>query len=156
MAVFALNFSRPGGQIVAQYYNFLRLGREGYRKVHEACYRTAQYLADEIAGMGPFEMIYDGRGGIPGLAWKLKDGVDHGFNLFDLADRLRTRGWQVPAYTLPPHRGDLAFQRILVRHDFSHDLTSLLLDDYRREMKILDKHGLKESLTPEEGTTFRH
>lgn len=32
MPTFALNFSRPGGQIVAQYYNFLRLGREGYKK----------------------------------------------------------------------------------------------------------------------------
>ncbi|MBM9461560.1 glutamate decarboxylase [Nocardioides sp. zg-536] len=156
MAVFALNFSRPGGQIVAQYYNFLRLGREGYRKVHEAGYHTAQYLADEIAQMGPFELIYDGRGGIPGLTWKLKEGVDHGFTLFDLADRLRTRGWQVPAYTLPPDREDLAIQRILVRHDFSRDMASLLLEDYKRELKILDKHGLKESLTAEEGTSFHH
>ena len=55
MPTFALNFSRPGGQIVAQYYNFLRLGREGYRKIHQACYDTAQYLADEIGAMGPFE-----------------------------------------------------------------------------------------------------
>ncbi|MCD9197969.1 glutamate decarboxylase [Aeromicrobium wangtongii] len=156
MAVFALNFSRPGGQIVAQYYNFLRLGREGYRKIHQAGYETARYLADEIAQMGPFEMIYDGRGGIPGLTWKLKEGIDHGFNLFDLADRLRTRGWQVPAYTLPPDREDLAIQRILVRHDFSRDMASLLLDDYRRSLAMLDKHGPKESLTAEEGTAFHH
>ncbi|MCD4536569.1 glutamate decarboxylase [Nocardioides sp. cx-169] len=156
MAVFALNFSRPGGQIVAQYYNFLRLGREGYRKIHEAGYETARYLADEIAKMGPFDLIYDGRGGIPGLTWKLKEGVDHGFNLFDLADRLRTRGWQVPAYTLPPDREDLAIQRVLVRHDFSRDMAALLLDDYRRSMKVLDKHGPKESLTAEEGTSFHH
>ncbi|MCD4526762.1 glutamate decarboxylase [Nocardioides sp. cx-173] len=156
MAVFALNFSRPGGQIVAQYYNFLRLGREGYRKIHQAGYDTARYLADEIAKMGPFDLIYDGRGGIPGLTWKLKEGVDHGFNLFDLADRLRTRGWQVPAYTLPPDREDLAIQRVLVRHDFSRDMATLLLDDYRRSMKVLDKHGPKESLTAEEGTSFHH
>ena len=156
MAVFALNFSRPGGQIVAQYYNFLRLGREGYRKVHEAGYATAQYLADEIADLGPFEMIYDGRGGIPGLTWKLKEGVDHGFTLFDLADRLRTRGWQVPAYTLPPDREDLAIQRILVRHDFSRDMAGLLLDDYRRSMKVLEEHGPKEPMTAEEGTSFHH
>ena len=73
MPTFALNFSRPGGQVVAQYYNFLRLGREGYRKIHEAGYQTAQFLADEIAAMGPFELIHDGRGGIPGLAWKLRE-----------------------------------------------------------------------------------
>ncbi|WP_104105443.1 glutamate decarboxylase [Nocardioides sp. 616] len=156
MPVFALNFSRPGGQIVAQYYNFLRLGREGYRKIHQASYETARYLADEIAQMGPFDLIYDGRGGIPGLTWKLKEGVDHGFNLFDLADRLRTRGWQVPAYTLPPDREDLAIQRILVRHDFSRDMASLLLDDYRRSLEILGRHGPKESLTAEEGTSFHH
>jgi glutamate decarboxylase len=70
MPTFALNFSRPGGQIVAQYYNFLRLGREGYRKIHSAGYATAQYLADEIAKLGPFDIIYGGRGGgIPALAW---------------------------------------------------------------------------------------
>ena len=68
MPTFALNFSRPGGQIVAQYYNFLRLGRDGYRKIHEAGYRTARYLAEEIAKMGPFEIINGGRGGIPALA----------------------------------------------------------------------------------------
>ncbi|HIJ21213.1 MAG TPA: hypothetical protein HPP58_09210 [Deltaproteobacteria bacterium] len=64
MATFALNFSRPGGQVVAQYYNFLRLGREGYRKIHQACYNTAAYLAHVIQKMGPFKVIYDGRGGI--------------------------------------------------------------------------------------------
>ncbi|WP_212723053.1 glutamate decarboxylase [Nocardioides jishulii] len=156
MAVFALNFSRPGGQVVAQYYNFLRLGREGYRKIHEASYATARYLADEITAMGPFEMIYDGRGGIPGLAWKITPGADPGFNLFDLADRLRTRGWQVPAYTLPPHREDLAIQRILVRHDVSRDMASLLLDDFRRSLDVLGKHAPKASFTAEEGTGFHH
>ncbi|WP_122817421.1 glutamate decarboxylase [Nocardioides pantholopis] len=156
MAVFALNFSRPGGQIVAQYYNFLRLGRAGYRKIHEAGYETARYLADEISRMGPFDVVYDGRGGIPALTWKLKEGIDHGFTLFDLADRLRTRGWQVPAYTLPADREDLAVQRILVRHDFSRDLASLLLDDYRRAIGILRKHAPRESLTEEEAGGFHH
>lgn len=74
MPTFALNFSRPGGQIIAQYYNFLRLGREGYTKIHNACYSTAQYLAREIEKLGPFEMIFSGdcKEGIPALAWKLK------------------------------------------------------------------------------------
>lgn len=88
---FALNFSRPGGQIIAQYYNFLRLGKEGYRKIHESCYKTAQYIADEIDKMELFEIIYDGRGGIPALCWSLKEEVEPGFTLYDLADRLRSR-----------------------------------------------------------------
>jgi glutamate decarboxylase len=156
MPTFALNFSRPGGQIVAQYYNFLRLGKEGYRKVHMACYETAQYLADEIAKMGPFDLIYDGRGGIPALAWKLKEGVDHGFTLFDLADRLRTRGWLVPAYTLPPNREDLAIQRILVKHGFSKDLASLLLNDYRDALEHFGLHPVSKPLSEEEAGGYKH
>ncbi len=62
----------------------------------------------------------------------------------------------MPAYTLPPDREDLAIQRILVRHDFSRDMAGLLLDDYHRSMKVLEKHGPKEPLTAEEGTSFHH
>ncbi|HEY2550241.1 MAG TPA: glutamate decarboxylase [Streptosporangiaceae bacterium] len=156
MPTFALNFSRPGGQIVAQYYNFLRLGREGYRKIHQAGYDNARYLAEEIAKLGPFEMIYDGRGGLPALAWKLTDGADHGFTLFDFADRLRTYGWQVPAYALPKNREDLVIQRILVRHDFSRDLADLLLDDCRRAVRHLGIHATTSSLTAEEASGFNH
>lgn len=135
MPTFALNFSRPGGQIIAQYYNFIRLGHEGYRKIHQACYDTAQYLAKEISEIGPFEIIYSGKGGIPALTWKLKENEKHDFTLFDLADRLRSFGWQVPAYTLPAHREDLAVQRILIRHGFSIDLADLFLGDYNRAME---------------------
>jgi glutamate decarboxylase len=156
MPTFALNFSRPGGQIAAQYYNFLRLGKEGYRKVHQASYDTAQYLADEIAKMEPFDIIYNGRGGLPAIAWKLKEGVDHGFTLFDLADRLRTRGWLVPAYTLPPNREDLAIQRILVKHGFSRDLANLLLDDYRDAVNHFARHPVSKPMTEEEGGGFKH
>jgi len=156
MPTFALNFSRPGGQIVAQYYNFLRLGKEGYRKIHQACYDTARYLAGEIAKLGPFEIIYDGRGGIPALAWKLKEDEPHSFTLFDLADRLRIYGWQVPAYTLPANRQNLAIQRILVRHGFSRDLASLLLADYRRAMEHFGAHPVSRSLSEKEAGGFKH
>jgi glutamate decarboxylase len=156
MPTFALNFSRPGGQIVAQYYNFIRLGREGYAKIHAAAYARAQYLADQIAKLGPFDIIYDGRGGIPALSWKLREGVGHGFTLFDLADRLRVAGWQVPAYTLPAHREDLAIQRILVRHDFSRDMADLLLDDYRRAIEHLAGHPPTTSMSAREASGFRH
>jgi glutamate decarboxylase len=156
MPTFALNFSRPGGQIVAQYYDLVRLGREGYRKIHEAGFETARHLADEIGRMGPFELLYDGRGGIPALSWKLREDADVPFTLFDLADRLRVRGWQVPAYTLPPNRQDLAVQRILVRHDFSRDLGDLLLDDYRRALTHLEGHPPTTPLSAAEASGFRH
>jgi glutamate decarboxylase len=156
MPTFALNFSRPGGQVVAQYYNFLRLGREGYRRIHEASYAVARHIADEIRELGPFNVIYDGRGGIPGVAWTLRAGIEHGFSLFDLADRLRTTGWLVPAYTLPPHREETAVQRILARHGFSRDLADLLLDDYRRALAHLERHPVAVSVTEREGGGFRH
>ena len=82
--------------------------------------------------------------------------MDHGFTLFDLADRLRTTGWQVPAYTLPKDREDLAIQRILVRHDFSRDLADLLLADYRRALTHLDRHRPSTSMTADESSGFHH
>jgi len=159
MPTFALNFSRPGGQIISQYYNFLRLGREGYANEHNACYATAQYLASEIAKMGPFEILFNGdsQKGIPALAWKLKDGAAiGGYTLYDLADRLRSRGWQVPAYSMPANREDLVVQRILVRHGVSMDLATLLLEDMRRAIAHFAKHPVSKPISKEEGSGFSH
>jgi len=156
MPTFALNFSRPGGQVIAQYYNFLRLGREGYRKIHMACYETAQYLSKQIEEMGPFEMIYDGKGGMPALCWKLKDDKDYGFNLYDYSDKLRSRGWQVPAYSMPKDREDLVIQRILVRHGVSKDLGSLLLNDMKSCLKHFEKNPVQSSLEEKESGGYRH
>ncbi|MFD1198085.1 glutamate decarboxylase [Brucella gallinifaecis] len=159
MPTFALNFSRPGGQIISQYYNFLRLGREGYTKIHNACYETAQYLAKEIVKIGPFEMIFDGdsQKGIPAIAWKLKEQeAIGGYTLYDLADRLRSRGWQVPAYSMPAHREDLVVQRILVRHGVSRDLANLLVGDMKRAVDYFEKHPVSKPLTSEEAGGFNH
>jgi len=156
MPTFALSFSRPGGQIVAQYYNFLRLGREGYHKIHQACYETAQYLADEIDKLGPFKIIYNGRGGIPAMSWSLKEGIDPGFNLFDLSDRIRMRGWQIAAYSMPANRQDLVIMRILVRHGFSRDLADLLVDDLKRCMAYFEKNPVSHKAAEEESGGYKH
>ncbi len=158
MPDFALNFSRPGGQVACQYYNFLRLGRQGYRSVHSACYETARFLAEGLEKLGPFDMIYRGEedGGIPALCWSLRDGADPGFNLYDLADRLRSRGWQVPAYSMPAKREDLVVQRILVRNGVSRDLATLLLDDFRRALSHLEAHSAGVSLSSDKAGGFHH
>lgn len=159
MPTFALNFSRPGGQIVCQYYNFLRLGKEGYEKIHGACYDTAQYLAEEVGKLGPFEMLYDGdpKGGIPALAWKVKDGFDTGgYTLYDFADRLRSRGWQVPAYSLPANCEDVVIQRILVRHGVSRDLGALLVEDMQQCLDYFRKHPVTSPLSESEASGFHH
>ncbi len=102
MIDFSINFSRPGNQVVAQYYNFLRLGMDGYRRIQQACQDVALYLSAEIARLGPFELITNGSD-IPVFCWKLKEGSSDSINftLFDMADKLRERGWLVPAYPMP-------------------------------------------------------
>ena len=154
----ALNFSRPGGQIVCQYYNFVRLGREGYRKIHTACYDTANYIAAEIEKLGLFEMLYKGEidGGIPAVCWRWKDGVERNFTLYDLADRLRNRGWQVPAYSLPSELEDTVVQRVLVRHGVSRDLGKLLVHDMQEALEHLSKHCQNSSIDSVQGSGFRH
>ncbi|NUU20832.1 MAG: glutamate decarboxylase, partial [Streptomycetaceae bacterium] len=137
---FALNFSRPGGEIIAQYYNFLRLGRGGYRRVQQACADTAKYLAGEIAAMGPFTLLYDGEGALPAVSYTLADPDNCGFSLYDLSDQLRMRGWQVPSYPLPANRQDTVVQRVLVRHGVGLDEIALLAADIRRSLERL-VHG---------------
>ncbi len=159
MPTFALNFSRPGGQIVAQYYNFLRLGGEGYRKIQEACYDTARYLSTEIAKLGPFEILFDGdpKEGIPALCWTLKkDAKNLNYNLYDLADRLRSRGWQVPAYSMPANQEELVVQRILVRHGVSRDLGALLIEDMKRSLAYFAEHPAQVQGAQEESGGFHH
>jgi len=156
MPTFALNFSRPGGQIVAQYYNFLRLGREGYTKLHEACYETAAYLGDALRKMDIFTVIYDGHGGIPAVSWSLADGATPGCNLYDLSDRLRSRGWQVPAYSMPADRQDLVVMRALVRHGMSHDMADLLVADLKRCLAYFAKNPVTHSLGEKEAGGYSH
>lgn len=156
MPTFALNFSRPGGQVVSQYYNFLRYGRDGYRKIQQECYNTAQFLAKAIEEMGIFTIIYGGKGGIPAVTWKLKDNIKVGFTAYDLADRLRTRGWLVPAYSMPNNCTDLVVQRIIVRHGVSRDLATLLLDDFKRTIAFFEKHPVSTPLSRAEAGSYNH
>ena len=158
MPDFHINFSRPAGQIIAQYYNFIRLGRSGYRNVHQACYDTGAYLADQIPRLGPFELLAgsDPNTGIPAVTWRIAEGKDPGFTLFDLADRLRNRGWQVPAYTLTGGVSDVAVQRVLVRQGVDRDLASLLLDDFKAAIEHFSRHPVSVGMTREESGGFSH
>jgi glutamate decarboxylase len=158
MPTFALNFSRPGGQIISQYYLFLRLGREGYRRIQQNGYDTAQHIAHEIVKVGPFELLFDGdsRKGIPAVSWTIKADAKPDYTLFDLSERLRMRGWQVAAYTMLPNITDLVVMRLIIRNGFSRDMADLLLEDMRRAIDHLHKHPVAKPITPAEGTTFTH
>ena len=137
MPTFALNFSRPGAQVVAQYYNFIRLGMEGYRQVQQYARDVAQDLAREIEALGPFELITRGTD-LPVFAFKVRDEITN-FNVFDVSNAVRERGWQVPAYTFPANREDLAVLRVVVKRGFTHDVASLFIADLQRQLPKLQR-----------------
>jgi len=137
MPTFALNFSRPGAQVLLQYYNFIRLGRKGYTAVQQESLDVAQYLAREIEAMGPFTLWNDASD-IPVFAWELKADHTANWNLYDLSDQLRQRGWLVPAYPLPEDLEERTVQRVVVRNGLSRDLASRLLDSLRASVEFLD------------------
>jgi glutamate decarboxylase len=135
MPTFALNFSRPGSQVVAQYYNLLRLGFEGYRRVQSYARDVATTLSARIEELEPFQLLTRGDE-LPVFAFTLKDDVDN-FTVFDVSNALRERGWQVPAYTFPENRTDLAALRVVVRQGFGQDMADLLLADLERVLPRL-------------------
>jgi glutamate decarboxylase len=138
MPTFALNFSRPGAQVVAQYYMFLRLGREGYERVQSACCETATWLADQISEMDQFELVTK-RIGIPVIAFKMTG--DRGYTVYDVSEALRARGWLVPAYPMPPGLEHISVLRIVVRNGMSRDLAGILMDDLRSAIERLERRG---------------
>ncbi len=139
MPTFALNFSRPGSQVVAQYYNFVRLGFDGYAAVQGYARDVATRLAGQIADIGPFRLLTRGDE-LPVFAFTLKPEIDN-FSVFDVSNALRERGWQVPAYTFPADREDLAALRVVVKRGFSHDLADLLVADIKRQLPRLEKQA---------------
>jgi glutamate decarboxylase len=136
MPTFALNFSRPGAEIVTQYLMFASLGHDGYREVQQRSADVARYLAAEIAKIGPYELISDGSD-LPVFAFRLKPDVTT-YTVYDVSDRLRERGWLVPAYAFPANREDLSVLRIVVRAGMSHEMADLLLGDLRTRTAMLE------------------
>jgi glutamate decarboxylase len=152
MPTFTLNFSRPGSQVVAQYYNFIRLGFDGYKRVQQECRSVATAIGKRVAELGPFNLITDGSE-LPVLAFALKDEVDN-FTVFDVSLRLRERGWLLPAYTFPKNREDLAVLRAVVRNGFSRELADLLLRDLERVVRDFERAGGR--MMGGEATSFHH
>jgi glutamate decarboxylase len=136
MPTFALNFSRPGSEVVTQYLMFTSLGREGYRAVQQRSSDVARRIAQEVAKIGPYELVSDGSD-LPVFAFRLKAEVTN-YTVFDVSDRLRERGWLVPAYTFPANREDLSVLRIVIRAGMTHEMGDLLLRDLRSHTAALE------------------
>jgi glutamate decarboxylase len=152
MPTFALNFSRPGAQVVGQYYNFIRLGFDGYRRVQGYAREVATRLSSEIEALGPFTLLTRGNE-LPVFAFTLAPDVDN-YTVFDVSAVLRERGWQVPAYTFPANRTDLAALRVVVKRGFTHDLADMLLADLTRQLPRLQRQP--EPVHDSAASSFHH
>ncbi|MHB1391232.1 MAG: glutamate decarboxylase [Thermoleophilia bacterium] len=155
MPTFSLNFSRPGSQVVAQYYNFLRLGKAGYRRIHQASQDVALYLSGKLAAYEEFQLLSDGSD-IPVFAFRMTAAAvaSANYTVFDISERLRDRGWQVPAYTFPKNCEHIAALRVVVREGFNRDLADMLLGDFARHMEWFRVHP--EHKPKQTGHSFRH
>ena len=137
----SINFSRPGNQVLAQYYQFMRLGKEGYKKVQQNCLNVCLYLKEQLKKMGIFEFFSNDMPN-PLFIWKLKDDPNRKWTLYDLSDALHVEGWQVPAYTMPKAMEGVIIMRVVVRQGTGFVLADLLMEDIKRCVNQLD--ALKE------------
>ncbi len=139
MPTFSLNFSRPGSEVVAQYFMFASLGREGYTNMMRSLQQTAMHISRGVSELGPYRLISDGSE-LPVFAFALAPEVTN-YTVFDVSERLRERGWLVPAYTFPENRQDLSVLRIVVRSGMHLEMADQLLHHLRtvtEELQALD------------------
>ncbi|WP_108718061.1 glutamate decarboxylase [Miniimonas sp. S16] len=143
----AINFSRPSAQVLLQYYEFLRLGHEGYRRVQRASQDVAKHFAAGVRTMPELTLWSDG-GDIPVVAWQLSSAANGFWTLHDLSDRLRMRGWMVPTYAMPQDLTDIVVQRVVVRNGLSRDLADVFLSDLRSAIAELQSVSSVLTLPP--------
>ena len=135
MPNYSLNFSKGSSTIIAQYYNFIRLGMKGYKAVMENMLENARFLASKLDDTGKFEIL-DVEMMFPLVTAKLKN---CNFSVFHLSDKLRQKGWIVPAYTLPPNADNIAVIRLVVKESFSKDMADMLVEDVLESIDELNK-----------------
>jgi glutamate decarboxylase len=140
MPNYSLNFSKGSNTIIAQYYNLIRLGKKGYADIMKNMFENTLYLVDELKKSGKFELINKNII-IPLVAVTLKDAD---YSVFQVSDKLREKGWIVPAYTLPEDAEDVAVLRIVVKENFGRDLVEMFLSDLMEVCDKLEKEGVKD------------
>jgi glutamate decarboxylase len=139
-ATFTLNFSTSSSMILAQYYNFVRFGKPGYRRLMEVMQENAASLAADIGGIGKFQIVGEGEETLPLVAFNLAE--EHPYDEFDIAFQLAAeRGWMVPAYTMPPNAQDVKMMRALVKLTLNRSLVDRLHVDIAEAIETLEKKG---------------
>ncbi|KAF2735618.1 glutamate decarboxylase [Polyplosphaeria fusca] len=140
---FTLNFSRGASQIIGQYYQLIRLGKRGYRRVMLNLTRTADYLAANLENLG-FIILSERSGkGLPLVACRLDEDLGKQYDEFAIAHQLRERGWVVPAYTMAPHSEKMKLMRVVVREDFTKSRCDALITDFKLALQTLDEMDAK-------------
>jgi glutamate decarboxylase len=148
MQNFSLNFSRSASQVFLQYYNFLRLGQEGYRRIMDNIMRNARHLEESILASGHFDLLTDIQF-LPVVVLKLRD--DSRYTVFQICEILRERGWSVPAYTLPPDAEEIAVMRIVVKENFSRDMADIFAQDLAHAIERLENDRPRRRAPPRTG-----
>ena len=139
-ATFTLNFSTGSAMVLAQYYNFVRLGREGYGYVMKAMQQNARAFAAKLKEIGTFELIGDQEEQLPLVAFKLAE--KHAYDEFDVSWQLSAeRGWMLPAYTMPPDAQEVKVLRALVKETLGRSLIDHLAADVQGAIQTLEKKG---------------
>ncbi|KAJ6375963.1 hypothetical protein OIU77_000853 [Salix suchowensis] len=132
---FTLNFSKGSSQIIAQYYQFIRLGFEGYKRIMENCLENARALKEGLEKTGRFKILSKDKG-VPLVAFSLKDSSKH--TVFEIAESLRRFGWILPAYTMPADAQHIAVLRVVVREDFNRSLAERLISHIEQVLRETD------------------
>ena len=135
MPTFSLNFSRPGSEVIAQYFMFMSLGRSGYASMMTNLRATATRISSAVAELGPYRLLTDGSE-LPVFAFALDPSITN-YTVFDVSDRLRERGWLVPAYAFPADREDLKVLRVVVRAGMHTEMADQLIDALREKTEAL-------------------
>ncbi len=149
MPTYTLNFSKSGSNIAAQYYNIIRMGKSGYKKIAENMMGNARYLSERIKKIDNFEIVSDARH-IPVVTFKQKN--KDNFTLFDLSSKLRSYGWIVPAYSLPKNADDTVLMRVVIRESFSNDMVDLFIDSLNTAVdKLKGNNKAIKSVSPRKG-----
>jgi len=140
-ATFTLNFSTGSAMVVAQYYNFVRFGYDGYSYIMHTMQANARKLAEDIAAIGDFTIIgNEGSEQLPLVAFQLA-GAQR-YDEFDVASQLAAeRGWMVPAYTLPPDAEHIKIMRALVKQTLGRSLATALAEDLAQACATLKEKG---------------
>ncbi|WP_061950926.1 pyridoxal-dependent decarboxylase [Acidiplasma cupricumulans] len=148
MPTYTLNFSRSASNIAAQYYNILRMGISGYKRIAENMMANARYLASEIKKMDNIELVSSAEH-IPVITFKQKH--KDAFDLFDLSSELRKFGWIIPAYSLPDNASGTVLMRIVVRESFSRDMANLLINNIKQALNNMGRRQKFEMKSPRRG-----